>query len=83
MCDIKKIINEELTKSDVKAEVVRVIDSNELKDKISKLIAQELKKSPELQNQVVGITKNVITQLYKTLWTKRSFWQSQLSNKSS
>ena len=83
MSDIRKQIKEELTKADVKSEVVRVIDSKELKSKITKLVAQELKNNPELQDQIVDITKNVLTQLYKTLWTKRNFWQSQLSNKAS
>lgn len=82
MNDIKILIQENLSKLDVKNEVIRVIDSKELKDKIAKLIAQELKKNPEIQNQVVDITKNVIIQLYKTLWVKRSFWVSQLKNKS-
>lgn len=79
--NIKKI-NEELTKSDVKDEVIRTIDSNQLKDKITKLISKELKDNPDLEKRVVDITKNVITQLYKTLWMKRNFWQSTLSNKS-
>lgn len=80
---MKKKINEELTKSDVKDEVVRVLNSNELKEKIASLVSQELKKNPEIEDRVVKITKNVITQLYKTLWVKRSFWTSQLTNKTS
>lgn len=83
MDNMKKRIHEELTKSDVKDEVIRVINSRDLKNKIGELVGQELNKNPELQNQVVDITKNVITQLYKALWVKRSFWQSQLSNKAS
>ena len=78
----KKMVLEEIKKSDIKKEVIRVLDSNLLKDKISDLIKKELKSNPELQNQVVDITKNVLIQLYKTLWVKRSFWTSQLSNKS-
>lgn len=81
MNNIQQKIREELTKSDVKDEVIRVINSRRLKDKISELVAQELKKSPELESQVVDISKNVITQLYKALWVKRSFWTSQLKNK--
>lgn len=73
----------ELTKSDIKDEVIKVLDSNEFKRKITDLVANELKSHPELQKQVVEITRNVLTQLYKTLWVKRSFWQSQLKNKSS
>ena len=36
----------------------------------------------ELEDMVVDITKNVLTQLYKTLWIKRNFWKTTLTNKS-
>ena len=83
MKENKKIVKEEMTKADVKDEVVRVLNSRDLKDIIGKIVAAQLKKNPEIEDQVVSISKNVITQLYKALWVKRSFWQSHLSNKSS
>lgn len=78
---IKKRLNEELTKSDVKDEVTKMLQSDALKDKVSKILKDKIKNDPELERFMVDISKNVLTQLYKTLWTKRSFWQSSLKNK--
>lgn len=79
---IKQKLNEELTKSDVKNEISKFMDSTEFKSKVTAIIADRIKNEKGLENKVVDITKNVITQLYKTLWTKRSVWQSTLKNKS-
>jgi hypothetical protein len=75
-------INEELKKSDVDKSVKAFIDTAEFKTKIEKIVKDRIKNEKELEDKVVEITKNVITQLYKTLWTKRSFWTNNLSNKS-
>lgn len=75
-------INEELKKSDVDKSVKSFIDTAEFKTKIEKIVKDRIKNEKELEDKVVEITKNVITQLYKTLWTKRSFWANNLSNKS-
>jgi hypothetical protein len=80
---IKKRLNEELTKDDISKEVSKVIDSKELADKVSKLVDDKVKGDKALEDKVVEITKNVLTQLYKTLWTKRGFWQSTLKNSAS
>ena len=75
-------ISEELKKSDVDKSVKAFIDTAEFKTKIEKIVKDRIKNEKELEDKVVEITKNVITQLYKTLWTKRSFWANNLSNKS-
>jgi len=75
-------INEEMKKSDVEKSVKTYIDSAEFKTKIEKIVKDRIKNEKELEDKVVEITKNVITQLYKTLWTKRNFWKSNISNKS-
>ena len=75
-------INEELKKTDVDKSIKTYISSSEFKDKIEKIVKDRIKNEKELEDKVVEITKNVITQLYKTLWTKRSFWTNNLSNKS-
>ena len=80
---IKNKLTEELTKSDVSKEVKIYMDSNEFKTKVEKIVKDRLKDNKELEDKVVEITKNVITQLYKTLWLKRGFWQNNLTNKSS
>lgn len=75
-------INEELKKSDVDKAIKVYMDSAEFKVKIEKIVKDRLKNEKELEDKVVEITKNVLTQLYKTLWVKRGFWKSNLSNKS-
>jgi len=77
-----KKINENLNKSDVSKEIKVYMDSNTLKDKIEKIVKDKLKNDKELEDKVVEITKNVLTQLYKTLWVKRGMWRNSLSNKS-
>lgn len=79
---IKQKLDEELTKSDVKKEISKFMDSTEFKSKVAAIVADRIKNEKGLENKVVDITKNVITQLYKTLWTKRSVWQTSLKNKS-
>lgn len=78
---IKHILNEELKKSDISKEVKVYINSKEFEAKIDKMVKDRIKNHKELEDKVVEITKNVITQLYKTLWVKRSFWKNSLTNK--
>lgn len=79
---IKQKLNEvTLTKSDVKDEVSNQLDSNPIKKKIEDIITTKIKGNKELEDKIVDITKNVLTQLYKTLYTKKSFWKDNLSNK--
>jgi hypothetical protein len=80
---IKQRLNEEFGKKDVTKEITTFIDSSTFKTKIEKIIKDKLKNDKELEDKIVDITKNVITQLYKTLWTKRGFWRNDLKNKSS
>ena len=75
-------INEDLTKTDIDKGIKVYMDSAEFKTKIEKIVKDRLKNEKELEDKVVEITKNVLTQLYKTLWIKRGFWKSNLSNKS-
>jgi hypothetical protein len=76
-------INEDLKKSDIDKGIKTYMDTNEFKSKIEKIVKDRIKNEKELEDKVVEITKNVITQLYKTLWTKRTFWANNLSNKNS
>jgi hypothetical protein len=75
-------IKEELKKTDIGKGVKTYIDSAEFKAKIEKIVKDRIKNEKELEDKVVEISKNVLTQLYKTLWTKRAFWKSNISNKS-
>jgi hypothetical protein len=79
---MKPKIHENMTKSDVNKEIKVYLDSNAFKEKIEKIVKDRLKNEKELEDKVVDITKNVLTQLYKTLWVKRATWVNNLSNKS-
>ena len=76
---MKKNIKEELKKSDLSKEIKIYMDSNEFNKKIVK---DRIKNEKELEDKIVDITSNVLTQLYKTLWIKRAVWKNNLSNKS-
>jgi hypothetical protein len=80
---IKQRLNEEFGKKEVTKEITAFIDSSTFKTKIEKIVKDKLKDDKDLEDKIVEITKNVITQLYKTLWTKRGFWRNELKNKSS
>ena len=80
---IKHKLTEELNKADISKEVKLYIDSKTFKDKVEKIVKDRLKDNKELEDKVVEITKNVLTQLYKTLWVKRGVWRNNLTNKSS
>jgi hypothetical protein len=80
---IKQMLNEEFGKKDVTKEITAFIDTTAFKNKIEKIVKDKLKDDKELEDKIVEITKNVLTQLYKTLWTRRGFWRNDLKNKSS
>ena len=77
----------DINKSDVKREASKEIkiymNSSEFKSKVEKIVKDRIKNEKELEDKIVEITKNVLTQLYKTLWTKRGMVISQLKNKQS
>lgn len=78
---MKKKINEELTKTDVNKQIKVYMDSNEFKTKVEKIVKDRIKNEKELEDKIVDITKNVLTQLYKTLWVKRATWVNNITNK--
>ncbi len=81
---IRKRLNETtLTKSDVKDEVKSQMDSNSIKKKIEDIVKNKIKDDKDLEDKVVEISKNVLTQLFKTLWVKRASWRENISNKNS
>jgi hypothetical protein len=78
-----KKIQENLTKADVAKEVKIYMNSKEFETKIEKIVRDRIKNEKELEDKVVEITRNVMTQLFKTLWIKRATWKNNLTNKSS
>ena len=75
-------IREDITKSDIDKGIKVYMDNAEFKSKVEKIVKDRIKNEKGLEDKVLDITKNVLTQLFKTLWVKRGFWKSNLSNKS-
>ena len=80
---IQQRLHEELTKADVKDVIKQELNSNFLKTKVEDIVKKHISNNPQLEDKVVDITSNVLTQLYKQLWVKRSFWKSGLKNSAS
>ncbi len=71
-----------MDKTEVKKEIKIYLDSQAMNDKITKIVKDRIKNEKMLEDKVVEITTNVLTQLYKNLWIKRNFWKTGLTNKS-
>ena len=76
-----------LTNSDVKSIVKREIreflnmtQTGDLEKKIKEMVKEAIKSDKDLEKNMVEISKNVLVQLYKNLWTRRSFWTNDLKN---
>lgn len=84
------ILNESLTQTDksdikvmVKKEIKDFLENNrspEFESKVSDIIRRKLKSDKENEKYLVELTRNVLIQLYKNLWTRRNFWSSDLKN---
>jgi hypothetical protein len=72
---------ENLDKSDVKKAIKIYMDSDEFKAKVEKIVKEKLKDNKEIEDKTLAITKNVLSQLFKTLWMKRNTWQNNITNK--
>ena len=76
-------IEESLTKTDVNKEIKVYVSTDEFKSKIEKIVKDRIKNEKELEDKIIEITSNVISQLYKALWVKRNVWKNDLKNKTS
>ena len=82
---LKKLLREELTKTD--KDQVGVIVRKEIKDSekdLTKRVGDEVKKqlkSNATQKEIIKITADVIENLFKLLWIRRSAWVGSLKNK--
>jgi hypothetical protein len=85
--DIRKILKEELTSSDkteikniFKKEFEKKLKSSEFKSAVEDIVRKQLKSDNPTKKEVAKITQKVIVKLYKTFWTRRSFWSNNLEN---
>lgn len=89
-CSCVEKMNESISPSDqsdikilVKKEIKDFLDinrSSDLERKIGDIVKRKFKDDKDIEKYIVNVTKNVLIQLYKTLWTRRSFWSSELRN---
>ena len=85
--NIRKIITEELTsadKSDIKAifktEFEKKLKSSEFKDAVHDIVIKQIGSDKKTKTEIAAITQKVIVKLYKTFWTRRSFWANNLED---
>jgi hypothetical protein len=81
-----ELITESITQTDkneiermIRKEIKDTIDDAKFKKKIKDLMDDE-HKSRDFEQKLVEISKNVLVQLFKQMYNKRSFWTSGLSN---
>lgn len=77
------LINENMTKAEIDKAIKVYLTKDDFKSKVEKIVKDKLKDNKELEDKVVEITSNVLTQLFKALWVKRGMWRNNLSNKNS
>ena len=84
---IKKILKEDLTRSD-KAEIKKLAKKEfesfmkeaDFKSKIEDIVKKQLKNDKPTQKEVAKISEKVLVQFYKTMRQRRSFWANKLDN---
>lgn len=89
-CEEKGTLNEELSssdKSDVKTlirneirEFLKMSRNDSFETMVKTMVKEYVKKDKDLEKHIVEINKNVLIQLYKTFYTRRNFWTSDLKN---
>jgi hypothetical protein len=75
-------MDDNLTKKDLEKELNKFLASKQFEKRVKDVVTNETKTDKELEKFVVDVTKNVLIQLYKTMWTRKAFWTSSLKNKS-
>ena len=84
---IRRVISEELTASDkseikdiFKKEFEKKMKSSEFKDAVQDIVLKQVGSDKKTKKEIAAITQKVIIKLYKTFWTRRSFWANNLEN---
>lgn len=85
-----ELLIEDLTTSDkseiktmVKKEIkdfLKITRDSELENRVFNIVKDKIKKDKDIEKNFVEICRNVLTQLYKALWMRRSFWRNELKN---
>ena len=54
--------------------------SSEFKDAVQDIVLKQVGSDKKTKKEIAAITQKVIIKLYKTFWTRRSFWANNLEN---
>lgn len=63
----------------VKKEVKDFMDSTKASDIVIKIIQKELG-TKKIDEKIVDLSTKVVVELFKTLWQRKSFWESPLKS---
>jgi hypothetical protein len=63
----------------VKKEIKNFMDSTQAHRIVVKTIQDELG-SKKIDDKIVDLSTKVVVELFKTLWQRKSFWESALKN---
>ena len=82
---IRKILKEEdFSKTQIKKmiddEFEKKIKSTAFKDAVKDIVRTQVKNDKKTEKEIASITQKVLVKLYKTFWTRRSFWSNNLEN---
>jgi hypothetical protein len=71
--DIKEI--EKITKKEIKS----FLETTQAHNIVVKMIQDELG-TKNIDNKIVDLSTKVVVELFKTLWLRKSFWETPLKN---
>lgn len=63
----------------VKKEIKNFMDSTQAHRIVVKAIQDELG-TKKIDDKIVDLSTKVVVELFKTLWTRKSFWETALKN---
>jgi len=63
----------------VKKEVKDFLDTTQASDIVIKIIQKELG-TRKIDDKIVDLSTKVVVELFKTLWQRKSFWESALKS---
>ena len=61
-------------------EFEKKIKSTAFKDAVKDIVRTQLGNDKKTEKEVAKITQKVLVKLYKTFWTRRSFWSNNLES---
>lgn len=63
----------------VKKEMKDFLDSTQAHNVVIKMIQNELG-TKKIDDKIIDLSTKVVVELFKTLWQRKSFWESALKN---